>query len=156
MSIAWNVAPPRFRYKRSIRLLCVKAGEEFKMVVLGPQVGLQTHWTGTKTVPCCDVHECQFHDCPQTWKGYLPVAVENWSIGGKAPGVFPWVLVTTEEIGEEVSSLTRGQGLWVSRPGRNSKGPLCARILGKVKEEGLMPTFDVRPYILRASGFSRL
>lgn len=154
MAVEWGARPPRKLCKASIRILCLEAGQEVACCVLGPTVGVSTHWTGKRSVPCFGKRECQFCDTPKTWKGFTPVEVHAWSHQGKAQGFYPWVLMVTEEIGEESLTWERGQILMVGRPGKKSNGPL--RALTRVGEwQGLMPqSFDVRPYVLRCSGFS--
>lgn len=154
MPILWGVPPPPRVCKAGIRLLCVRAGQTFHCAVLGPTVGLATHWTGQRTVPCLG-NECAFHDQPSTWKGYCPVWVEGYCWQGPAKGRFLWVLVVTEEIGEESLGWTRGLVVTVSRPGKKSNGPMTAQTLSRPIPDNLPDAFDVRPYVMRAAGFSR-
>jgi len=153
VAIAWGAKPPHKLCKASIRLLCIDAGHEHVCCVLGPCVGLSTHWVGNRTLPCLG-RDCGHHDKPQTWKGFIPVQVYQWSHQGKANGEFTWVLVVTEEIGEDALTWTRGEVVTVGRPGTKKNGPLrFSKRLEPCRAE-LPPGFDVRPYVMRASGFS--
>jgi len=153
MAILWGVSPPVKRCKGSIRMLCIKSGQTFDLVVLGPCVGLQTHWVTNRTVPCLGSQACPNHDQPLTWKGYVPVLVSNWSPEGKQQGNHLWVLVVTEEIGTEAMTWCRGQAMTVSRPGKKSNSPLVSRSRSLAAALDLPESFDVKPYVLRASGF---
>jgi hypothetical protein len=153
MPLRWGVPPPAKPLSGSVRLLCIKAGQKFNCCALGPMVGLQTHWIG-KTVPCLG-DDCRHCDSPQTWKGYIPVVVDGWCSQGPAKGAFRWVLVVTEEIGQQCLTWPRGTVAMVARPGRKNNGPLTFSVRADCCTPNDLPDcFDVKPYVLRASGFS--
>lgn len=153
MPVVFGVKAPRKATMADVRLLAVRQGETFEVFVLGPLVGLQTHWNGKKSVPCLGAEDCRFHDCPFTWKGYQPVAVPGWSIQGKKPGVHLWVLVASEEVGHILEGSNRGDRFCVSRRSGPCNAPMRVEFKGREKPELLPQTFDVKPYVLRASGF---
>lgn len=155
MAILWGAPPPRKLCQAHIRLLCLTANQEVQACVLGPCVGVQTHWCEGRTRPCVGEEKCQFHDMPRTWKGFVPVICDGWSPHGKSRGVWTWVLVVTEEIGEAAVAWERGTLIRVMRPGSKSNGPLTFQVLATGKGDKLPPTFDVIPYVLRASGMSQ-
>lgn len=153
MPISWGEPAPKKLAKGSIHLLAVRAGETRHVCALGPMVGLQTHWVGSRTLPCFGA-ECKHCDYPLTWKGFIPVVVDGFSWNGPSKGRFPWVLVVTEEVGEECQTWVRGTVATVQRPGRKSNGPMLCSLRGDVKPPtDLMPSFDVKPYVLRACGY---
>lgn len=152
MALSWGVPPPPKPAYGRIHLLAVKAGQSVTCVKLGPQLGLFTHWCNGRTVPCLG-DDCLIHSSyPLTWKGWVPVLAENWSWNGKQPGLFAWVLVTTEEIGADVDVLERGECFKVTRSGRKSNGPLSVDYLKGKRMSDPPATFDVRPYVLRVCG----
>lgn len=151
MAILWGTPPPKKLREGSIHLLAIRAGETYACCVLGPMVGLQTHWAGGRSVPCTE-SDCRVHDCPITWKGYVPVIVDGHTWNGACKGSFPWVLIVTEEIGEDATAWRRGLCLQVMRPGKKSNGALAWNPLTIKTPDPLRPTFDVRPFVLRAAG----
>jgi hypothetical protein len=153
VGIQWGARPPSKVCKGSIRLLAIAAGQEVRIAVLGDVIGLETHWTGAKTVPCLGGEDCPACEFPRTWKGYCPILADGWSIHGKMPGRHPWVLVISEEIGEESLTWVRGTVATVGRPGRRNNGCMTSSILGQTPLETLIPAWDVRPYVLRACGY---
>lgn len=152
MAIQWGVQPPQKVLRAEIRLLCLRAGQEVAVAILGPALGVATHWVEGRSKPCQGSERCQFHDRPATWKGFVPVICDGWSPHGPRKGRWTWVLVVTEEIGADATAWERGTLWLVSRPGTKSNGPLhCSPLLTKFRGE-LPETFDVRPYVLRAAG----
>jgi hypothetical protein len=155
MPMQWGAPPPHKLYKGSIHLLCIRYGQSVDVAILGPMMGLETHWVGSRTMPCFGV-DCKHCDYPKTWKGFSPVLAANLSWNGPAKGRFEWVLVVTEEIGEEFARFQRGEVVTVARPGRKKNGPLrCSLKAGQKPLVDLPDTFDVRPYVVRACGFSQ-
>lgn len=134
-------------------MLCPKPGDEMRVAVLGPLVGLQTHWVNKRTIPCMGVQECRVHHEPLTWKGFLPVLASGWTWRGKVPGEHLGVLVVTEEIGQDVAALARGLVITVKRRSLKHNSPLSMLVNGPYKGQlDLPPSFDVKPYVLRATG----
>lgn len=138
-------------------MLAPKPGDSMQVAILGPLVGLQTHWVNCRTIPCTGAEECRVHHEPITWKGFLPVYANGWTWRGKQQGWHLGVLVVTEEIGESVAALPRGSGITVKRRGSKHNSPLCFTVHGAWKGDvDLPPAFDVKPYILRATGLGNV
>lgn len=153
MAILWGVPPPPKRCRSEIGLLVVPPGEKRLCCVLGPLVGLQTHWVNKRTIPCDGSEKCQVHDYPITWKGFVPVSCANYTWRGPLTGEHPGVLVVTEEIGEFAAAWLRGWIVEVSRRGHAKNSPLSAiKMERTVKPELVAECFDVKPYVLRACG----
>lgn len=151
MPVAWGMSPPPRLVKAAIRLLCPKPDQRFTCAVLGGCLGVQTHWTGTRTV-ICEGHECGHHEKPMTWKGFVPVWVDGWAPPGfKKKGGFEWVLVIGEELGEDAVQWKRGEQYEVFRVGNKHNGPLHAQKLNREPPANLPEAFDVCPYVLRAT-----
>ncbi len=153
MAVVWGVKPPPRKLASSIGLVCIRAGEVVSGVKLGPLVGIQTHWAG-RTVLCTGAESCQYHDEPQTWKGFCPVVLDGRSWRGSSPGLHSGVLVVSEEIGEGVDSCPVNFVFQVSRPGRRSNGAMCFEVQGASKVSKLPESWDVKPYVLRGMGLS--
>lgn len=152
MAIAWGVAPPRKLCKSYIRLLAIRAGEKRPCCILGPTVGVQTHWDGGNTRICEGSHDCRFHDQPLTWKGYTPVVCWGWTHEYRAKeGWFQWVLIVSEELGEEAMQWQRGEMVMVTRPGTKKNGAMRCEKLSAAPPVDLPPSFPVMPYVLRAA-----
>jgi len=152
MAILWGVPPPPTLCRASINLLCVRAGEEAVCCVLGPLVGVQTHWDGRRSIPCVGAESCPVHQFPQEWKGYVPVIASTWRYNGVTRKGARWVLVLSKEIGTHAAAWLRGEVIRVMRPGRKSNGPLDWMPDPGKPPKILPETFDVRPYVLRAAG----
>ena len=153
MPPVWGESPPERPLKARIRLLCVRSGERFDCLVLGPMVGLRMHWLGNRSTPCMG-SECQHCNRPATWKGYAPVLVAGHSPSGKEKGWHRWVLVISEEVGSDALAWTAGQGVTVFRRGSKNNGPMGWQPLSIPQGHTCPPSFDVRPYVLRACGLS--
>lgn len=151
MAILWGVPPPAKRLKASINLLCVRAGQEAVCCVLGPLVGVQTHWAGNRSVPCVGSEDCQIHSLPLEWKGYVPVIASSWQYSGVTRKGHPWVLVVSQELGEDAAAWHRGQLVRVMRPGKKSNGPMTWMPAEGKPPKQLIEAFDVKPYVLRAA-----
>lgn len=152
MPVAWGMPPGKRLQKSFIRLLCPRVGQKVQICVLGPVMGVQTHWTekGTKL---CNGHECIWHDTPQTWKGYMPVLAHNWCPPGHyVNGSFEWVLVLGEETGDEAQAWKRGDCFVIDRPGKKHNAPLRATPVTVPIKGDLREAFDVIPYVQRATG----
>lgn len=157
MPIEYGVPPPKRGMGSDVGLLCPKPGDEMRLAVLGPLVGIQTHWVNGRTIPCTGEQECRVHHEPLTWKGFLPVLADGWTWRGKAPGLHLGVLVVTTEIGESAAAWPRGSCHTVRRRGSKRNSPLC--FVTQADWQGavdLPPTFDVKPFVLRATGLGNV
>jgi len=153
MKIVWGAAPPKKAGPGAIGLLSPLPGENRPCVLLGPLVGLQTHWVNGRTIPCTGSEDCRVHHEPQTWKGFAPVLCNGWTWRGKTPGSHLGVLVVTAEIGEDVLALHRGSKFTVHRLGTKRNSPLSLTLEGQWKDGVDLPeAFDVKPFVLRATG----
>jgi len=153
MHLDFNARPPKKTCSSSIGLLAPQPGEERECVLLGPMCGLETHWVSGRTIPCLGESECRVHHEPVTWKGFAPVLCKNWTWRGKSPGDHLGVLVVTEEIGVDVDVLARGSIFTVRRNGPKRNSPLSLIVKGTWNLEVDLPaSFDVKPYVLRATG----
>lgn len=156
MAILWGVPPPAKLLRASINLLCVKASQEAVVCVLGPLVGVQTHWVGNRSIPCQGALECRVHEKPIEWKGFVPVVCHQWQLNGQTRNNAQWVLVVSAELGIDASAWLRGQIYRVMRPGRQSNGPMLAARVDQVWASPLPESFNVIPYVLRAAGLPAL
>lgn len=153
MPIAWGAQPPRKMAKGRIRLLAVKnSTPKLLVAVLGPLLGTMTHFVEGRSV-LCEGHTCQHCPRKKTWKGFMPVAVAQWQPPGMpAKGIWEWVLVVGAETGADAVKWKRGQVYWITRPGRKHNGELIAERCEAEEGKPLPDTFNVIPYVLRATG----
>ena len=157
MAIVFGVAPPKKPLGGDVGMLCPKPGDPIKVAVLGPMTGIQTHWVNHRTIPCTGAQECRVHHEPMTWKGFLPVLAEGWTWRGKTPGQHLGVLVVTEEIGELAAAWHRGLVVTIRRRSGKNNSPLAFDLHGDWKGPIDLPaSFDVKPYILRATGLGNV
>jgi len=154
MAILWDAPPPpRKGLDASIRLLCVRSGDGVLVAILGPLVGLKTHWIDEKTVACQGAEGCPYHDKPQTWKGYVAVLqIFDKGAGKLARAPAPSVLTCSEEIGWTMKSTLRGDVYFVARLGKKNNAPMRAEKRDLAIPGQLPASFDVKPYVARAMG----
>ena len=150
MPIVWGVAPPRRLAKSWIRLLVVKAGQSVPVRLLGPSLGIMTHWCNGRSIACLGSEDCQVHGLSQEWKGFAPAA--TWvARGANTPAYWrETVLVISAGIAADVDACSRGSLLEISRPGKKHNGPMRMMLAAKQPTDDPPEPFDVRPYVIRA------
>lgn len=150
-SIVWGVPPPAFSTIPGVGLICLKAPDSVTCAVLGPVVGVMTHFVNGRTVPCTGSKHCEVHYLEQEWKGYLPCFALNRTWKGVRSGHWASILVVSKGIGVGVAACPRGSLITVSRTGGKPNDPLSLEIKGEWKSDIPLPeSFDVKPYVERA------
>lgn len=153
MPILWGVPPPPRLPRSWIRLVAPQEGGKVLVARIGPLVGLMTHWVKPKTVACTGSADCPVHDAPQTWKGFGPCVTAT---GNVVDGKCSWreaVAVITEGLAEEWATLPLGSPVFLSRRGSKKNAPLIMEPAKLARIDPLPPSFDVKPYVLRAMGW---
>jgi len=155
MGILWGVSAPKSACKSGVGIVTVRAGETLSGVILGPVVGVMTHFSNGRSAPCVGAQNCTFHQLELRWQGFLPFWASNRDWRGKRSGVFPCVLLVTKAIGEDIEQCSRGTVIEVSRGASKVNDPLSLIVKGQYKGELPLPDgFDVKPYVLRAAAGS--
>jgi hypothetical protein len=160
MSRAWGQKPPAGLRNAWIRLHVLRQGQTAIYTLLGPLLGINTHWVESdtpgvkgRTILCEGADQCRLcEDSPRTWKGYIAAALLVNPVSGTQRSWLPTVAVITEEIGQEVYELKPRTVIAIKREGKKHNSPLrlavVTRSLPLCEEE----SFDVKPYVLRAMG----
>lgn len=149
MEIVWTTTPPPRPLRSDIGLIAVQPGESVLARLLGPVWWTSTHWVEPRSVICTG-SSCKWHDYPITSKGLVAVEAYNRTWRGPAKGYFLAVLVLTPEVGECASACSIGTTVELRRPAYSANAPLE---LAPVKDKAtrpLPPSFDPRPFALRA------
>jgi len=150
MAVHWGTKPPPRLPHSYIRLLAVKVGESPVVARLGPVLGIETHWTGERTVACLFPDECPWHKEVQTWNGYLPGIAATGRDGNGRPAWRRCVLVVTPEIAVDVDALPVGQPFIIARAGNNKRSALELRTTSVKGPHPVPESFSVIPYVCRA------
>jgi len=152
MGILWGVKAPKSPCKAGVGIVTLRAGETVSGVVLGPVIGVMSHFANGRSAPCVGAESCAFHGLDLRWQGFMPFWASNRDWKGKKAGAFLTVLMLTKAVGEEAELLSRGTVIRVSRGASKANDPLTLTSKGLYKGDCPLPEgFDVKPYVLRAA-----
>jgi len=132
-----------------VEIFSVQPGQGAYYRFLGDLLGLNTHWTGKRTVPCDGEGTCQqaLHRLRLIFKAYAPV--EKWVPANQH--WLPGVLEATEHLEEQLRSRQLRGEVWnLSRGKTGGKSdPVVGVYSETFNEERLRPAFDILPVLLR-------
>jgi len=153
MSILWGVEPPPDDLDPAIGVLVVKPGWNVVARVLGPLTGVMTHWVKGRTKICLGAESCPFHECPMIWRGYMPVQCQDYDWRGPQKGKHLAALMVTPSVSKVARSLRVGEVFRVSRETSNVRARLIIVPTEQAAGSKVPEVFDVKPYVLKATGF---
>jgi hypothetical protein len=133
--------------RHPLRVLSVPHTHPITVRVLGPYVGLLTHFSPGKTVACFGDGTCPptTHRLRVIWKGYL--ACDQWL---EDQGVYkPGVLEVTEGLEHYLRGrVIRGEVWNLSKPGGRKNSPVVALFSERAPESELRPAFSVEEFLV--------
>lgn len=154
--ILWGVTPPPSIAKSWIRVLVVKAGQTHQVRILGPALGVMTHYDPEekRSIACLGAKHCPRHGLSQEWKGYVAACTPQAKTA-TAPAYWrETVLLISRGIAADVAALPAGCLVEIRRLPGKANNPLELRVMPRQPEDEPLAPFDVRPYVLRAMGLS--
>lgn len=155
---AWEVPPPPAapEVTKAIGILRVHPAQTFHVCVLGPWIGLWTHWLDGESRPCKGGACRLCPDTPKRWKGYAAGCVYRRDL---MAGTGSWertVIEITDGCRGILDRDITGAVIKLSRRPGKANNPLIAEVIMPSSPLPQMPpAFDVRPVVARIYGWKQ-